>query len=678
MVTLRRPGRSDTHCVGSLAARTYLGLGAAAIAVQLAVGGSVWIYDSIGLSAVAAVVIGVARYRPANWRGWAAVACSQALFVAADIDRDVLGSSSFPGVPDVLHLSGYLALFLGVLLLMGRSFIWRDVASNVDTLLTLIGVGLAGWMLFVDGNFEVSLERAKIVALAYPCAGVIALGLLIRIALAPGRRNPSYWLLFGAVLPLFVGEATYVMPALGNSYHPGSWLGACWLGSYALIGAAALHPSMVVCAAGTGDTGKHPMRRVVVGGLSLLMIPVAGLIVTVTGGSINVPLAAGGGTVLFLGMLVRAVLLVRELDRLRLRAEASERRFRMVFERSPIGISVGRDGIMTETNPALQSMLGYTGEELARKHYTDVTYMDDLSLAVQQELDAGIRDAFVVNKQYVRKDGTAVETRVHVSRDLDDGLGMSLIEDVTEQRALEEQLRQALKMDAVGKLAGGIAHDFNNLMTAVIGYSELLLRGVEPGDANGDKLEAIRDAAKRASDLTRQLLAFSRRQIMQAEDIDLRDVVLRMEALLQQVIGEDVQLEEVLGAEPVIVRADRAQLEQVVMNLAVNAREAMPNGGTLTIAVDYEGDDAVLTVADDGLGMDAATQARIFEPFFTTKPLAEASGLGLSTVHGIVGQSGGTVQVESGVGRGTVFTARLPRAVPARLRDAEAPATLVD
>ena len=310
-------------------------------------------------------------------------------------------------------------------------------------------------------------------------------------------------------------------------------------------------------------------------------------------------------------------------------------------------------------------------------HYTDVTHVDDRSLAVQLELDTGERDAFIVDKQYVRKDGQPVETRVHVSLDLDDGFGMSLIEDVTEQRALEDQLVQAQKMEAVGKLAGGIAHDFNNLMTAVIGYSELLLRD-EVEHVRSEKLEAIRDSAVRASDLTRQLLAFSRRQIMQAEEIDLRDVVRSMGSLLEQVIGEDIRLEQVLSPDPVIVRADRTQLEQVVMNLAVNGREAMPNGGTLTVAVDNEGDDAVLVVADNGAGMDAATTARIFEPFFTTKALTEASGLGLSTVHGIVGQSGGTVEVDSAVGRGTVFTTRLPRVVDAWLQDVEAPATLVD
>ena len=244
---------------------------------------------------------------------------------------------------------------------------------------------------------------------------------------------------------------------------------------------------------------------------------------------------------------------------------------------------------------------------------------------------------------------------------IEDGFGMSLIEDVTEQRALEEELLQAQKMEAVGKLAGGIAHDFNNLMTAVIGYSELLLRGFEPGDDRGEKLAAIRDSALRASDLTRQLLAFSRRQIMQTEEIDLRDVVTNMDGLLRQLVGDDVRLERCSAPSRVIVRADRTQLEQVVMNLAVNARDAMPDGGTLTVAVENDGDDVVLTVADNGLGIDAATQARIFEPFFTTKPLTEGSGLGLSTVHGIVGQTGGTIDVESTVGRGTTFTVRLPR-----------------
>ena len=350
----------------------------------------------------------------------------------------------------------------------------------------------------------------------------------------------------------------------------------------------------------------------------------------------------------------------------------------MVFERAPIGISIGSQGLMSETNPALQQMLGYSAAEFAGMHYTEITHPDDQSLKQQLELDTGARDAFAADKRYRRHDGSYIDAHVHVALDLEDGLGISLIEDVTGRRELEEQLRQAQKMESIGKLAGGIAHDFNNLMTAVIGYSDLLLKQSGAEDRARDKVEAIRDSAVRASDLTRQLLAFSRRQILQTTEVDLRDVVERMDTLLKRLIGEDVRLRTLFGSEPVIVRADRTQLEQVVMNLAVNARDAMPEGGTLTIAVLSDGESAVLSVSDAGIGMDATTRSQIFEPFFTTKPLAEASGLGLSTVHGIVGQSGGTIHVDSEPGIGTVFTIRLPAARSELLPAEPGHATLVD
>jgi PAS domain S-box-containing protein len=376
------------------------------------------------------------------------------------------------------------------------------------------------------------------------------------------------------------------------------------------------------------------------------------------------------------GVVLRGGVLVSELERLRHRSEQSERKFRLVFERAPIGISIGSNGMMSETNPALQRMLGYNGSEFAQMHYTEVTHPDDQDFKQQLELDAGTRDAFAIDKRYRRSDGSYVEVHVNVALDVEDGLGISLVEDVTGRRELEDQLRQAQKMDSIGKLAGGIAHDFNNLMTAVLGYSDLLLRDAVGPDR--DKVDAIRDSAVRASDLTRQLLAFSRRQIMLPQEIDLRDVVERMDTLLRRLIGDDVHLQTLFGADPVIVRADKTQLEQVVMNLAVNARDAMPGGGTLTIAVLSAGDTAVLSVVDDGIGMDEETLAQIFEPFFTTKSLAESSGLGLSTVHGIVGQSGGTVAVDSEPGRGTTFTVRLPVAAAAVLPGEPAPATLVD
>jgi signal transduction histidine kinase len=295
-------------------------------------------------------------------------------------------------------------------------------------------------------------------------------------------------------------------------------------------------------------------------------------------------------------------------------------------------------------------------------HYTQVTHPDAQDLAEQQELDAGLRDSFELDKLYRAKDGRTVKTHVHVALDVEDGLGISLIEDISERHELEEQLRQAQKMEAVGKLAGGIAHDFNNLMTAILGYSDLVLRRLPAGDTNREKLEAIRESSLRASDLTRQLLAFARRQMLQTEDVDLRDVVGGMNALLRRLLGEEITLVTRFTEEPAIVRADPTQIEQVVENLAENAREAMPDGGTFAINVSVDGAHAVLSVADTGVGMDAETASRAFEPFFTTKAVGEGSGLGLSTVHGIVGQSGGSVSVETAPARGSRFVIRLPLA----------------
>jgi PAS domain S-box-containing protein len=415
-------------------------------------------------------------------------------------------------------------------------------------------------------------------------------------------------------------------------------------------------------------------------GLSVFGVAIAAMVQQALEGRVHVYSLAGAAAGAALFVVYRVAGLIRELERATAAAEDSEQRFRLVFERSPIGISVGSDGIMSETNPALQRMLGYSGEELARMHYTDVTHPDDRALAVQHELDDAQRDAFAIDKRYVRKDGSALDAHVHVALDLEHGVGVSLIEDVSGRHQLEEQLRQAQKMEAIGKLAGGIAHDFNNLMTAVIGYSDLLQRQLEAGDARKDKVAAIRDAAVRASDLTRQLLAFGRRQTLQADDVDLREVVERMDTLLRRLIGEDIRLETVFGSEPVVVRADSTQLEQVVMNLAVNARDAMPGGGLLTVAVLSDGEEAVLSVIDNGSGMTPETRDRIFEPFFTTKGVGEGSGLGLATVHGIVGQSGGTIEVDTAPGEGTIFSVRLPLAEvsPVLLPEPPALATLVD
>jgi PAS domain S-box-containing protein len=250
-----------------------------------------------------------------------------------------------------------------------------------------------------------------------------------------------------------------------------------------------------------------------------------------------------------------------------------------------------------------------------------------------------------------------------------------VVRDISEHRELEDQLRQAQKLEAVGKLAGGIAHDFNNLLTAICGHSELALSRLSPHPA-GEHLTEIRDAADRARTLTQQLLAFSRKQVLQPKVLNLNGVVADVESLLRHLIGEDIALERELEPALAPVRADRGQLEQVLVNLAVNARDAMPTGGRLTIAtanvtVSAEaarglglapGPYVELRVADTGHGMDADTCARVFEPFFTTKEPGKGTGLGLSTAYGIVAQSGGTVSVESELGMGSSFGVHLPAA----------------
>jgi two-component system, cell cycle sensor histidine kinase and response regulator CckA len=285
----------------------------------------------------------------------------------------------------------------------------------------------------------------------------------------------------------------------------------------------------------------------------------------------------------------------------------------------------------------------------------------------------------VTQARHLRADGSITQVEVTSHEIAWDGrpARVVLAMDLTEKVKLEEQLRQAQKMEAVGRLAGGVAHDFNNLLTAISGYAQLLRGELEPGDARVEEVDEILLAGERAAALTRQLLAFSRRQVLQPRALNLNESIEELRGMLGRLIGEDVVLTTVLDPKLDLVRADPGQLTQVLMNLAVNARDAMPHGGTLTLetrnvtldqtfAAAHEGVRAgphvMLSVSDTGAGMDAETQAHLFEPFFTTKVVGRGTGLGLATVYGIVRQSEGSIELRSAPGLGSTFEICLPQA----------------
>jgi two-component system cell cycle sensor histidine kinase/response regulator CckA len=360
----------------------------------------------------------------------------------------------------------------------------------------------------------------------------------------------------------------------------------------------------------------------------------------------------------------------------------SESRYRSLVQSAVVGIfRATRDWRFLEVNPALAAMLGYhsPGEFLTRSAQEDVFVDPRAKAAVQTSfLRRGKFEG--VEARWRRKDGTVIAVRLSGRGVRDEREGTEIFEviaeDVTERKALEEQLRQAQKMEAVGTLAGGVAHDFNNLLTVITGYTQILLEQHARDTQSSRSIEQILRAAERAASLTRQLLAFSRRQMLQPRVISLNRLVRDLEKMLNPLLGERIRI--VLQAAPDLgtVRADPGQLEHILMNLAVNARDAMPRGGTLTVNTANAdlGEDFVrkhpgasagryvaLSVTDTGTGMDAHALAHLFEPFFTTKEPGRGTGLGLSMVYGIVKQSGGYITVDSELGRGTTFRIFLPR-----------------
>jgi two-component system, cell cycle sensor histidine kinase and response regulator CckA len=379
---------------------------------------------------------------------------------------------------------------------------------------------------------------------------------------------------------------------------------------------------------------------------------------------------------------------ITERKRAAMAAAERERNYRELFDNAGDAILIAdiETGIILDANQAAEALLGRSRHELIGINRSKI-HPADKALRHDEEFREHVSLGQVTDAEsdVVRKDGTIVPVRI--SARVVDLEGKKVLQgifrDVTdskraeaEREKLQEQLRMSQKMEAIGSLAGGIAHDFNNLLSVILSYTGFAMKNLRDGDPVRDDLREVQQAGERAAALTRQLLAFSRRQVLQPVPLSLNQIAAGLEKMLRRILGEDIDLVQVLEPDLGVVRADEGQIEQVLMNLVVNARDAMPEGGKLTIEtanVDLDDEYAArhvavkpgpyvqLAVTDTGCGMDEQTKAKVFEPFFTTKEKGKGTGLGLSTVYGIVKQSGGNLWVYSEPGKGTTFKVYLPR-----------------
>ena len=372
-----------------------------------------------------------------------------------------------------------------------------------------------------------------------------------------------------------------------------------------------------------------------------------------------------------------------EIYRFRRQIAGREELFRLIGESAADMIAVvDVNGRRLYNSPSYEKLLGYSAEELGSTSSFDQIHPDDRQKVAEAAKEAqrsasGRR----VEYRFRHKDGRwlILESTASMAKSSKGEVEKLVIvnRDITERRRLEAQLSLSQQLEAIGRLSGGVAHDFNNLLGVIIGYSEALQQRLSPDDPNREPIDEIRNAGERAASLTRQLLAFSRKQVLEPKVLDLNTIVVDVEKILRRLIGEDISLKLVLSSHLANVKADRSQIEQVLLNLAVNARDAMPQGGELTVETGdvtldetsarnrpylVPGQYVLLRVTDTGCGMSAALQSRIFEPFFTTKEKGKGTGLGLATVYGVIKQSGGYILVESEVGKGTAFEIYLPRA----------------
>jgi signal transduction histidine kinase len=630
-------------------------------------------FNVLGLSSVFAILAAIRMYRSARLP-WALIAAGLTTFVAGDVlaynyERFFGRQLPFPSVADGFYLATGPLLIAGMVLLIRRRNPAHDRAALIDALIVAASAGSVSWTLLIapyahDGTLSLP---TKLTSVAYPLVDLALAACVARLAFGQGRRSPAMAFLTVGVFCLLGTDSIYGWALLHGGYTTGGLLDGGWIAFYLLIGAAALHPSSPGLVEPEPDTQLRltPWR---VAGLALcaMVTPVVLIVEGTHSDPRDVPLLAACSAAVFLLVFGRLLDLGKRhragLRRATVLAEAGLGlvEARTADEVGEVALRAGNAMLSGGGEVALVDARAAAAGELATSRL-------DLMLPLQGRRES---HGWLV----VRKPGSLVDAdtlaglgtlAIVVALALE---GIELADRLTRQKAeeaeqilgeTEEQLRQSQKMDAVGNLAGGIAHDFNNLLTAINGYAALL-QGEPGGERTHEFATAIREAGERAAALTQQLLAFSRQQTLRPDVMSLNGLVLDMTSLLKRLIGEGVTIDLALDPDLQRTEADQSKLDQVLLNLVVNARDAMAGSGTVTISTRNEGDFVVLEVSDTGVGMEQTTAERIFEPFFTTKPVGAGTGLGLSTVYGIVTQTGGTIHVRSVLGDGATFTVRLP------------------
>ena len=653
----------------------------------------------LGLAGAGAIVVGVLLYDPRPQRPWWVLAGGQTCFALADLVavamRSPLGATTFPSIPEFLYLAAYPIVTLGFALLVVRRPLGAGWAVLLDGGILTAGLALLVWVAFADpilvsANLKY-LDRT--VEIVFLLCDIALIGVVSCLLLGSEARTTSIRLFVLSVLAMLIGDGL-TGPGTVSANSP---VAAFFLfAQYGLWGAAALHPSMPRPARLNVDRGHRmtPMRLValIIAGLAAPgVLAFQGLMHA----SVDYLAISLGGTVIVILAITSMADMVQEQTAAAEKQLILEERFRQtsetlkaILDSSPLPIVVvDRHRRVLFWNRAAEQLFGYTAAEVMGQRSPIVP--PDQSSEGKALMPRVLAGASIVEQELPShtKDGRPINVRAHFAPIADEGgriLGaISLMEDTSELDRLQAELFEARKLESVGRLAGGIAHDFNNILTAILGFADLSL-DEPPGTDLTEYVTGIRDAAERAAGLTHQLLAFSRRQMLQPQVLAVNDVASGVESMLRRLIGEQIELKMDLDPGAGYLRADRTQLEQVILNLTLNSRDAMPAGGKLVIHTGHHhyshsnrlrpreispGDYVTISVSDTGMGMDSETRDHIFEPFFTTKSRGRGTGLGLATTYGIIKQSEGSVIVDSEPGHGTTFRIYFPLV----MREAPAP-----